>query len=99
MPPHCAASVVSATSSSVSANVAGRIDERGADTERAFLHRLANQAAHPLAAARDRVDIAFAKLMLADGGRADERGDVQRRPPRSRQRQIFAEASSIRSDI
>jgi hypothetical protein len=67
-----------------------RIDQRGADAERAFLHRLPHQRAHPLELLRGGVDIGLAKLVLADGGCADERGHVHRRAAPFQKAQIVA---------
>ena len=57
----------------------GRIDQRRPDAHRAFLHRLADEAAHAVELSRIGIDVALAQFMLPHRGRADERSDVERR--------------------
>ena len=71
--------LASATSSSVSAYVARRVDERRADAERAVLHRRSDESAHPLELAAWAA-VLEPELVDADRRRADERRDVRRDP-------------------
>ncbi len=53
------------------------VDQRRADAHRAFLHRLPDERAHARELRRGRIDVLFAKLVHADGGRPDERREVR----------------------
>ena len=68
--------------------------------ERAFLHRLRAPArASGRSCSGVGIDVAFAQLVLADGGRADEGRDVERDALRFEEAADIRRASSIRSDI
>ena len=68
-----------------------RVDQRRADAHRAFLHRLADQRAHLRQLGGRRIDVLFAELMHANGGRSDERGEVGRDALLRHVVEIFAE--------
>ena len=63
--------------------------------DRAFLHRLAHQRAHAASCSGVRVDIRFAKLVLADGGGADERRHIGRNALLLEKAEIVAERGPL----
>ena len=56
---------------------AGRVDQSGGDSERAFLHRLTDESAHSLQLRRRRRAVGKADLMDAHGRGADKGGDIR----------------------
>ena len=75
-PPSSPPALVSATSSGGLRIEGRRVDQRGADAERAFAHRLADQVLHARELIRRRLAVGVAQLVDAHGGCADEAGDV-----------------------
>ena len=72
-----------------------RIDQRTADTQRAFAHRLSHEVLHAGQFGRRRITVVFAEHVHAHAGRANEGRDVKRNASAHERIEILAERGPV----